>query len=172
MKVSVRHFGLASVAVLTMLQQTTAVAQSIYWTIVYAPVSTSVPTLSEWGMIALSVMLAGLAVYTFRTKSGGKPLASIFFVLALTLGSFSSNKIIQDANAYAPPTMTNPAGGTVTAPNIAVEFEVINGTSVPLQIISISPTSTQTVGHSPTCVVGTVVQPAGMCWIWNGQTPG
>ena len=53
--------------------------------IVYGPAATSVPTLSQWGMLILAVLLAMAAVYTTR-KSGNRLLSGLLAILALGVG--------------------------------------------------------------------------------------
>lgn len=145
-------------------------AQSTEWTITYAPQATSVPTLSEWAMLALVLMMAAFAVYTLRKRGAGAgPLASVILVTALAFGAMTGEKVIGLANARINATMSLPAGGSISFPNsVGREIEVVNGSGVAQTITSVTPTSLDTT-NGPTCIVGRVVQPGQSCWVWDGQ---
>src|ERR1035437_4589676 len=169
MKVAFKKFGLAATAIVLATQQSAALAAII---ITYAPVTTaSIPTLSEWGMLGLSILLAAVAVYTMRNKGGGKPLASDILACALALGGFSGNKLIGEANASAPSAsfyMSNPAGGTVTTIEIRVLTDITNTSGVAQTItgMAVTPGSSNALSKIGTllpCTVGLVVQPGGIC---------
>ncbi len=183
MKVTFKKLGLAATAIVLATQQSAALAAII---ITYAPGTTAtVPTLSEWGMIGLSILLAVVAVYTLRNKGGGKPLASVILAGALALGGFSGNSLIGEANAIPLPagctgswacSMTNPAGGTVTTASAGDQTEITNASGVAQTITNIAVTngsfnSFLDIFTQPPCAVGLVVQPAGKCYVFDKPTP-
>jgi hypothetical protein len=183
MKVVFKKFGLAATAIVLATQQSAAFAAII---ITYGPSTTaSIPTLSEWGMIGLSILLAVVAVYTLRNKGGGKPLASVILACALALGGFSGNKLIGEANAIiitpdCPSqyscTMSNAAGGIVTTAGTGDQTDITNTSGVPQTITNIAVTngsfnSLPDIFTQPPCAVGLVVQPAGKCYVFD-KPPG
>ena len=81
---------MGSVAMLAALAigQTVAMAQPAPVTITYGPEITSVPTLSEWGMIIMAVVLACVAVYAMRKNAGSKTVLSIALAAVVSSGAF------------------------------------------------------------------------------------
>lgn len=135
------------------------------WTILYAPATpaSSIPTLSEWGMLILSVLMVVAAVVSLRKKAGNKTLASVALIGALVLGGFAGDKVIGKANATVVPEMSLPAGGTITFDYDGYEIPVYNTSGVAQRIVSIMPGSVTTMGT--TCTVNLVVPAAGSCYI-------
>ena len=145
-----------------------AVPAETLWTIVYAPATpaSSIPTLSEWGMLILSVLMVVAAVVSLRKKAGNKTLASVALLSALVLGGFAGDKVIGSANAITPaPVMSNPAGGTITPFYYdGTELPVTNTSGVAQMIVSITPTVPVST-TSPTCTTNLVVPAGGSCYI-------
>lgn len=134
--------------------------------VTYGPVEVaSVPTLSEWGMVIMSVGLAVFAVRAMRKGSGSKTISAIALAAVGIWGAAQGYGIMGATIAAPPPGMTEPAGGTVqlqiTEGNT---IPVVNNTNppVPLKIISVSPPE---VLNAPgtSCTVGRVVAPADAC---------
>jgi hypothetical protein len=157
--------------------------------IAYTPggaATSSVPTLSEWGMLGLSLLLAAIAVYGLRNKTGGKPLAAIILTSALAMGGYSGQKVIGEANAA----VTNAdcpvsvyqcymqaAGGTINAQdggiivNDALQDNVITNNSGRTQTVtSVAPVDPlwdeiRTPVGTPQCVAGLVVPSGTNCYV-------
>lgn len=141
--------------------QTAALAQSIG----YVPdVQTPVPTLSEWGMIVLSVLLALVAIQTAR-KGGSRLLSALLAVGALAAGVGVEQTLLGTAQATALEQMSIGSGGTVDLSGYPTGTEVpVQGhPTIPMRVISVSPTSDTTV-QSPTCTVGLAVPAGGVCY--------
>ena len=164
-----RLLGLATSALALATTHSAVWAKEPSWTITYAPIG-SIPTLSEWGMLILAALLAVAAVFSLRKKVGSKTLLSIAAVCALGLGSVMGNKMIGEAQAGActtPSAMSSAGGGTITFNSCG--GAVTNTTSVPLQIISITPTSaTTSPPNTPTCVTNLIVPAGAACYISIG----
>ncbi len=182
-----RKIGLAAGTVTLAMQQTAAWGQSV--DITYAPVNaTSVPTLSEWALLGLALLLAAAAAHMLRNKTGGKPLASVLLAFALTLGTLSGHQLIGEANAVVFTPCVNPSGnpadpnvvcslssasgGVIHVVNAGSNVPVTNVTGVPQQVVSVLATSYFAVG-TPTlapgevqCVAGLVVAPSGICYVY------
>lgn len=143
--------------------------------VTYGPVDVaSVPTLSEWGMIIMAVVLAGVAVYAMRKNANSKTVMS--FALAATVALGGGAYSIKDALAIQiqPLSMTLQSGGTILATNGSVPTPVVNNTSVHQKILSISPpNAVDSIGGSG-CVPGTtVLAPAVSCTVLTlGFEPG
>ena len=147
--------------------QSVASAQETLWTIVYAPATpaSSIPTLSEWGMLILSVLMVVAAVVSLRKKAGNKTLASVALLSALVLGGFAGDKVIGSANAIVTPVMSNPAGGTISNYFYdGIDFAISNTSGVAQMIVSITPTVLVPT-TSPTCTTNLVVPAGGSCYI-------
>ncbi len=187
MKMAIKKMGLATAAVMLATQQTVAFAQQVSGiAVTYAPgTSTSIPTLSEWGMIGLGLLLAVVAVYTLRGKTGGKPLASVILAFVLAFGGLSGNNLIGEAQAAGVISadcpvdgqlcyMTNAAGGTVTTRTINRDIRITNSTGLAQTITGISTLSQwdvigtpQSPSSVPHCTVTTTLQPGASCYIFN-----
>lgn len=142
-------------------------AQSVV--ITYGPVDVaSVPTLSQWGMIIMAVVLAGFAVHAMRKNAGSKTIMSIIFMAALTYGTTLDHKYIREASAL-PGGMTVATGSTLSIPlsgsPTSSDYPVYNATSpgVPLKIINVQPAEAVQGAQSPACTPGTVVAAGAFC---------
>jgi hypothetical protein len=160
-----RKLGLTVGFMLAAVQSVASAAEVTQWTIVYAPTppSTPVPTLSEWGLLILAVVMAMAAAVYLRKKGASKTLASVAFLSALVLGGFSGDKLIGNARALPTPAMTNPAGGTLSF-GYTGQLAIPNISGVSQTIVSITPT-VLVATPGPTCVVGLVVPAGGQCYI-------
>jgi hypothetical protein len=156
---------LAAVSGFTLLGfQAEAFAQSVPGgTITYEGLSAAlVPTLSEWGIAGLAVLIAVVGYRYGRTRLGGKPLASVLIAGALGLCAILAGKGISPAAAISFG-FTNPAGGTVQICSSS-ETLVPNSTSIPVRIVSVTAFPGSSI-ESGTCVPGLVVAPGGTCSI-------
>lgn len=137
----------------------------------YAPASTAVPTVSEWGMILLSLLLVAVAVVASRKGASGKTVLGLALTATVLMGG--GGYAIKDAVAAVLPTlsMNNAAGGVVTAPEGSIAVPVTNDTLVPMRILSITP-STAVDADPSGCVSGsTVVPPGSSCTVLVGVAP-
>ena len=163
-----RTLGLVAAGLALAAVHATVLAQSQQaWTIVYTPESVNIPTLSEWGMLALSALLAVAAVAALRKRIGGKTLLSIAFLCALVLAGVVGNKVIGEAQAgtcATPPPMSSPTGGTLSFTSCS-SGTVTNTSGIAQRIISISPASADTTPNTPTCVQNLVVPAGQSCYL-------
>lgn len=123
----------------------------------------AVPTLSEWGLAGLAVLIAVIGYRYRRTHPAGKPLASILIAGALGLCAILGDKVISPAAAPPQFAFTNPAGGTIQICSSS-QIQPPNITSVPLQIVSVTAYAGSSI-ESGTCVPGLVVAPSASCTI-------
>jgi hypothetical protein len=134
-------------------------------------------------MMGLSLLLAVVATYTLRNKTGGKPLASVFLALALAVSGSNDNNLVGEANAALTPDcptvdtqcyMTHAAGGTVTTEKVYADIAVTNNTGVAQTVTALAGRNNGDVVGTPTatppCTVGLVVQPGGTCYIYDNST--
>lgn len=159
MKINVHVPRLALAGALAVGLPTSAFAQVI----VYAPAATAVPTLSQWGMLLLAVLLAMAAVYMGR-KPGNRLLSGLLVVAALGMGVQGAP--VGNVQAIPVPTMANNTGGTVDLSELGgllIDVPVNGHPSIPMQIISVTPPSSPTTS-TPTCAVGLIVQPGQTCY--------
>ena len=160
MKIKLDASSMAIAGALVAGLPATAFAQVI----VYAPAAaTPVPTLSQWGMLILAVMLAMAAVYMGR-KSGNRLLSGLLVVAALGLGVQGAP--VGNVQAIPAPTMANSTGGTVDLSELGgllIDVPVNGHPSIPMQIINVTPPSSPT-SSTPTCAAGLIVQPGQTCF--------
>lgn len=189
MKVATRALGFASAACLLVVQHTAAWAQSSQGIAVdYVPVTatvTSVPTLSEWGMIVLSVLLAAVALYILRGNKGGKPLAALILASSLALGGLGGHGLLSEAHALGVtssdcPTdgqlcyVTVASGGTVTVKTINLDVAITNNTGIAQRITGIRVLSEtdqiRTPTLTPQCTASLVLQAGARCYVNNNSS--
>lgn len=159
----IKHVRSLAVLAVAALVQSAAIAQQVV--ITYGPDVASVPTLSEWGMIIMAVLLGIVAVIAMRKGSGSKTVMS--FALAATVALGGGAYSIKDALAVQiqPLSMTLQSGGTIEADSGSVPTPVVNNTSVRQKILSISPSGAVDSSGSG-CVPGTtVLAPAASCTV-------
>lgn len=134
--------------------------------------SEGVPTLSDYMLVVLVILLAAVAYRKLRAYPGGKPLASLMVLgMLAALSLASGNQIIKSAQATINTVfLNNPAGGTVTVNPVGTSL-VTNSTAVQLRITSITPGLGETIGvpglgQVPVCTAGsTILQPGGSCYV-------
>jgi len=156
-------------AVLWLTHTTASAQQGPFWVITYIGQQTvqSVPTLSEWGMISMSVILAVFAAYFLRKKGVGKPLASIVLLGGLALGGMFGNSVISNAHAAFEAQMTLLGGGIVSIEfsGDGDEIPVHNVTSAPQTITAMNRQSGTPTQGGTTCAVGVTVPAGGFCYV-------
>ena len=145
----------------------------------YAPATTTaVPTMSEWGLVAMVLLLAVVAYRALRNHMGGKPLASLVLAGALGLGMASGMPMLRPAVAIVAPTqisLTTAAGGFAGFNAIGPTYlylEVVNNSGVPQRITGMeveAPYSFVDSGNTPQCVVGLSLSVGGKCYISVGM---
>jgi len=140
--------------------------------ITYAPPTSTntVPTLSQWGLLALVSLMAVIGYRVLREKAGGRPIAAI--VLAAALGWLAIFGEINLKDAMASVTnyvsnLSNPAGGQVSTlfgcdGSNSYTATVTNTSGVPQQILSIT-LEGSTIGAGSTCSQGTILSNGASC---------
>lgn len=146
-----------------------AMAQPVDIFVTYGPAGVaSVPTLSEWGMIIMAIMLAGAAVYAMRKNANSKSIMSIGLAALAMAGAAGGNNILNEAWSISASEMTAPTGGSISVPVTGGVVPVTNATQVPLKIISVTPNSVQNAAQT-TCMPGVIVTPGGTCNVDTGS---
>lgn len=147
------------------ISSATACAGAMAQSITYAPASTSVPTVSEWGLMLMSVVLA-VAAWLVLRRQNSKALMAWAMVASLALAVGGSGRLISEAWAIPNPSMTNDSGTTLdlSAFSGGGEFSINGNQNIPMRIVSLTPTSLSTTG-TPTCAVGLVVAAGGVCYV-------
>ncbi len=188
MKAHRKIVGLLAAGLGLLAVQIVALAQSVGGILItYGPASpTPIPTMSQWAMLGLTLLLAGVAVYTLRRKRLGKPLGSVMLALALALGGVQGNYLIRHAEAVVltpdcPEVaiecfMINAAGGTVNVFALFSDVKVMNISGVAQTIIGITAIlPSDVIGtpeSTPQCVVGLTLQPGESCYVHNAAILG
>lgn len=123
--------------------------------VTYVPAGATVPTLSEWTLLALAALMALLCYRHLRPRLQGRPLAALFLAagagtLALAGGHFGQEAL---ATVLTDTPLTQQGGGTVTL-NCLNNGNVINNTGITVKITSVtgSPTPVGTCTSLPTLV--------------------
>lgn len=185
MKISSKRLGLTLMVGTLSALPVAAVAQATQGILItYTPnaavTATSVPTLSEWGMLGLSLLLAAVALYAIRNKTGGKPLAAIILAIGLATGGYNNQKVMSIANAA----LVNPdcpaalqcymqaAGGTINAvdPGLVSDIAITNNSGVAQTVTSVTPVDSRwdqirTPVNTPQCVAALVVPSGTSCYV-------
>ena len=140
-----------------------------------------VPTLAQWGVVTLSLLMALLAWRTARSRLACLAVAAGPVVLAAALlvsASWSGQAEAQPVPGAADVALDNPAGGTADIPYMTwldspgtdymYQYEVRNTTAKALRIAGI----TLTPGHnerspsdSPRCTVGSMLAANEGCYL-------
>lgn len=157
----------ASGLLLVLALPSVSLAQSV--TIVYEPAvaavaATSVPSLSEWGLMALAAVMAFAAYRALRRGTGAR-LWSLAVLAAASL--VVTQWIARPAMAVpAGVSMSSAAGGSVTA-NGTGEHSVSNTSGVALKIRSVDYENgtPRTPAGEPPCVSGLVVNAGQQCFV-------
>lgn len=153
-------FRLAVISGLALGFQTSAIAQVI----VYAPAGLpSIPTLTEWAMVTLAVLIGLTGLYLRR--SGHNVLSSLLCVMALFQGIGTVSEIIGNAGALQAQSMYMNGGGTVNLSGYASnqDIHVIGNSSIDMRIVSVVPASSPTSG-TPTCAVAAIITAGSYCY--------
>jgi hypothetical protein len=185
-----KKIGFAFATMMLLTQQTVSWAQVANprgIVVAYSPTggSTSVPTLSEWAMLGLALLMAAVAVYMLRNKSASKPLASVILVSALALGGLNGSKLMSDASAagllspdctdYTHCSMTHAGGGTVTTGEyVCGVVTITNATGVSqtvtgLSIVGVATIDTAFGGVLPHCAASLVVPSGSACAVYDSN---
>ncbi|MBV5291590.1 MAG: midcut-by-XrtH protein [Curvibacter lanceolatus] len=135
----------------------------------YAPATASVPTLSEWTLLALMALVAMISYRHLRVRLQGRPLAAVFLAGAAGVLAVSAGYVGEQAMAIpAPGSMTLPAGGTINLV-CGSNGNVVNTTSITMAVTAVNRgTNVTTTG---TCTSLPTMAPAASCSI-AVQCPG
>lgn len=160
----------ASAAILALLTQSAAMAQSIG----YAPATSAVPTLSEWATYLLALSLAVVGVYVGR-QAGHKGLMVVTLGVAALLGIGTQRGLMSEAMAIQNPQMTSGVGGEVNLSPYSLvageEIEVQGHPTIAMLILNVTPASDEPTTN-PTCKTGLVVPAGQSCHYKMPGTPG
>ena len=150
--------------------QTMVAAQTAVVT--YGPVgATAVPTLSEWGMLAMALVLGVAAVYALRKQAHSKAVMSLALGAGALLTAALGGQVVQQARAVpVGAQLSNPAGGSISISMGSGLVLVQNSSQVPLRIISVTPEEVQNAPQT-TCDPGLIVTPGATCEVDTGGVP-
>jgi hypothetical protein len=155
--------------------------------VAYSPLAAqSVPTLSEWGLIAMAAMLTVLALRTMK-RQGHAPLKMLAAGL-LACAAFVGAHWSAPAMAVVAPAevvLDQAAGGVSDLPHRSDLFygdrfhiyTVQNTSSQPQRITALTPATggqfKVPTGHSPQCTVGLILQANEVCYLrlYNDSMP-
>lgn len=135
----------------------------------YAPLTSSVsavPTLGEWMLVLMALLVAVVAYRGLRGRVNGRLLSNLTLVAGALAAAAAGHGLVQEAKAIVADleNMSSPTGGTVMA---SYWTQLTNTAGVPLKIIAIRPNPGSVVNSpppdSPECTVGYVVSPTGKC---------
>ncbi len=145
----------------------TYVADLVYSPAIAGPgAAQGIPTLSQWGMIALSMLVIMFAYRILRCVKVRKPLAVWFAACALSAAVMGKSDLISKAWAAYDAELTDPAGGTLTISS--GEARITNDTGVRQQIKRIdfkAPHRQAPATGTPECNVGVVLEHRSVCFL-------
>lgn len=132
--------------------------------VTYVPAGSSVPTLSEWTILALAMVMALVSYRQLRSRLHGRPLAALFLAagagtLALAGGHFGQEAL---ATVGTDTSLTQQGGGTVTL-TCGSNGNVINNTGITVKVTSVTGTPTPL----GTCTSLPTLVPAASCTVTN-----
>ena len=151
-----------------------SVAGSITYAPLNASAATAVPTLSEWGLVALVLLLVVVAYRVLRNQLGGKPLASVVLAGFLGLGMASGLSTLRPALAAVevPISLTEAPGGLagfVFTDRSGALITVTNNSGVPQKITGREVDGSYTFddgdSNTPQCTVGLVLPTTAVCYL-------
>ena len=139
--------------------------------VVYGPdMLARVPTLSEWMLLGLGLMLLVLAYRVLRVRTNGRLLANLTLIGGGALAAAAGHSLFGDARAQ--PAITEmplgSSGGGSVALNVDTLYSLVNQTGIAQRILSVTPTSPYSEddpGIAPRCVVGYLLAPTANCYV-------
>ena len=135
----------------------------------YAPGSVAVPTLSEWTLIGLGLLLMVVAYQVLRTRANGRLLANLLVLGGAAAAGLGGHSLMGNANAVAYQVdMTSATGGALQVTWTNVTYTVSNTTAVTQTITSISAVGGAFESDplaTPRCTVGLQVPASSVCYV-------
>lgn len=131
----------------------------------YAPGPSSVPTLSEWTLLALTFLVAMVSYRHLRSRLHGRPLAAVFLAGAAAILALAVGYVGEQAMAVVPSSpdpMTLPAGGTIYF-GCNTNGNLLNNTSITMAVTAVN--KSVNVTTSGTCTSLPTVAPSASCSI-------
>ncbi len=137
--------------------------------IVYAPLSSAapVPTLGEWSLTLMALLLAVVAYRVLRGRVNGRLMTPLLLTGGLAAAGLAGHDLVGLAQAVVPQVQFSQAAGGSVGVGVG-ETQIINTSGVPQQVTSMSTQpgySFVTPPGSPQCQVGTPVAPSGICYV-------
>lgn len=146
-----------------LLSSATLGMQAFAQSITYAPAASSIPTVSEWGLMLLSLVLVSAAFIALRNKKS-KVLMAWFMAGSMALAVGGGGWLMSEAWAIPDATLSSDSGGTLVLSGYSGEFPVSGHPTLAMRIVDVTPASLSTTG-SPTCEAGRVVNAGGVCYV-------
>ncbi len=132
----------------------------------YGPLAAAVPSLSEWSLALMALLLAVVAYRVLRGRVGGRLMSNLLVAGAAVAAGFSGVGLVREAEALSAVdvNMSSTSGGTL---NGTFWTRLNNTTGIPLRIIDIRTNRGVIIESpppdSPECTIGTVVAPGARC---------
>lgn len=174
MRMAIRSGGLSlviGIAALAASAAASAGAPAVGAVITYAAAGASaIPTLSEWGLIGMALLVAAMAYRSLRGRLGNKPLAAVLLAGTLVLGAIPSTGWIRPAAAVVVSEVALPlaGGGTANVTDLNVDVPVKNTSGVPLKIVSVVATGVNFIDNpaaTPKCAAGQILAVGAVCYV-------
>lgn len=132
------------------------------------PGATAVPTLGEWALGLLGLLLVAMAYRALRRRAHGQLLAQLLLVGGLVAGLLTGGDVLRPAMAIVPTASFSAASGGTVDVGFGVT-QVSNTSGVAQQIKALRATEggqwTDPEPESPRCTVGRVVPVGGTCFV-------
>lgn len=142
----------------------------------YGPVtSTSVPTLGEWTLALLALLMAVVAYRALRGRVNGRLLSNLILAGGAAAAAVAGHGLIKEAEAVAADeqNMSSASGGTVSGHYLV---RLTNTSGVLLKIKAIRPNEGVSVlspgeDYLPECTVNATVAPGAKCSVYFSYPP-
>jgi hypothetical protein len=169
--------SISRIAVAGLIAAQAVPAMAAGGTITYS-VASSIPTLSEWGLIIMAAIMAVVAYRELRKSKRGQPLASLAALGILGLAAFVNNGSSWDARAdlVLGTVSISDANATQVVMSEDNIYEVTNTSGVTVQITGVTPSIDSSVGdipgqvqynaYRPICTVGSSLAAGAKCYVW------
>jgi len=139
----------------------------------YGPLSaaSSVPTLGEWSLLLLALLVAVVAYRALRGRVNGRLLTHLLLGGGLLAGGLIGGHWVQSVQAKGVATlsMDQAGGGTVEVTDTNVAVPVMNTSGVAQKITGMRLTSESlswgNPDETPRCDIGVVVQAGATCYV-------
>ena len=143
-------------------------------TIDYAPLAAAVPTLGQWSLALIALLIAAVAYRVLRGRVGGRLMSNLLILGGAAVATFTGHGLVREAAALAVHdlTMSSPSGGSVSG---TYWVRLTNSSGVTLRVTDIRPNEGVSIDspppETPECTVGTQITTGNKCNVYFVYAP-